>query len=264
MIKFGPAGIPTTCSTTEEGLREVHRLGLEAMEIEFVRSVYLSEKKAREIKDLAKELGIELSVHAPYYINLASTDPEKVKASKTRILKSAKIASLMGAEIVVVHAGYYGKNREEAEKAIFSACREISEFVKKRGWNVVIGLETTGRVSQWGTLEEVVDLCSEICGCAPVIDFAHIYARNGGRIDYRSVFETVSKLNPEKLHSHFSGITFTIKGERSHIPINSRPSFEELAKELLKRKLEITIISESPLLERDALKMKKILNRLKN
>ncbi len=273
MLRLGPAGIPLTCKNcdTFKGVEKVAELGLNAMEIEFVRGVTLSREKAKKVGEIAKKLDIALSVHAPYYINLASSEPEKIKASIKRILDSLDRAHVMGANVVVVHAGYYGKNKTKAGEMIFHACRKISQEIRKRKWNAFLGLETMGRQSQWGTLDEIISLCLEVPNCVPVIDFAHIYARNGGEIDYKAIFKSLEKLELKFLHTHFSGIKFkkTLAGgdEREHLPLKKArgPSFEELAKFLVKNKLakkmEITIISESPLLEKDALLMKEILEK---
>ena len=269
-IRLGPAGIPLSCKNcnTLEGVKKVAELGLSAMEVEFVRGVNLSREKARELGRIAEELNVELSVHAPYYINLASEDEEKVNASVKRILDSLDRAELMGAGIVVVHAGYYGKDKEKAGEMIERKCAEIAEVIEKNSWKVKLGLETMGKQSQWGTLEEIARVCKRLRACAPVIDFAHIYARNGGEINYPEILDTVKKLRVGHVHSHFSGMEFTktLAGgnEKRHLPIKKArgPDFEALAREILRRKVSITIISESPILERDSLLMKEILEKL--
>ncbi len=269
-IRLGPAGVPISSKKRDSvrGVKTVAELGLNAMEIEFVRGVNLSSEKARELGEIADFLGVELSVHAPYYINLASEDEKKIKASIERILLSAERAHEMGAKIVVVHAGYYGKNKEAAHRKILEACKLIVEKIESSGWDVKIGLETMGKLSQWGTLEEIKEVWKETKLCIPVVDFAHIYARNGGSIDYSEIFDKLKSFKLKHLHAHFSGISFTktLAGgnEKKHLPIREAkgPSFEPLAKEILKRKANITIISESPILERDALYMKEVFEKL--
>jgi len=269
-IRLGPAGIPISCKgcDTIKGVKKVAELGLNAMEVEFVRGVNLSREKAKELGKVAADLGIKLSIHAPYYINLASSEPEKVKASIKRILDSLDRGNLMSAEVVVVHAAYYGKDKEKANEMVFGACEKISEKIEKNSFKIKLGLETTGRQSQWGTLDEIISLCKKIPNCIPVIDFAHIYARNGGNINYGEIFDKLKKLKLKSLHSHFSGIKFkkTLMGgdEKEHLPIRQAkgPDFEELAKEIIKHKMNITIISESPILEKDSLYMKSIFEKL--
>lgn len=265
-IRLGPAGVPLACKSSIEGVKCVAELGLQAMEVEFVRGVKMSLPLAKQLGETAKSLDIELSIHAPYFINLASTEKEKIAASKKRILDSLERGAEMGATVVVVHAGYYGNDREKAGKMIFSACEELSDKIKQYGWRVLLGLETTGRQSQWGTVSEIVELCKKI-KCVPVLDPAHLYAKNGGKIDYKELFDALEPLRLRKIHSHFSGINFSLAAgggnEKNHLPLQeAKPEFEEYAREILKRRIDATIISESPILEQDSLLMKKIFEKL--
>ncbi len=263
-IFLGPAGIPLACNgNVLDGIKMVKDLGLNAMEIEFVHGVRMSLDLAKGVEKLSSKLGIKLSVHAPYFINLCN--PEKVQASISRILQSVERAHYMNACVVVFHPGYYGNSsRDKCKEFVISACEEMYKKMKKNGWDdVYLGMETTGKVSQFGTIDELIDISRKINGCIPVIDFAHIYARSGGRINYAGIFDKLSSLKLKHIHSHFSGIEYGLKGERRHLPISQAgPDFEKLAKEILKRKLNITIISESPLLEKDSLVMKKIFENL--
>ncbi len=269
-VRLGPAGIPLACKNcdTIKGVKKVAELGLSAMEVEFVRGVNLSREKAKSLGKAAREVDVVLSVHAPYYINLASSEQEKIKSSMKRIIDSLDRGNLMHASVVVIHAGYYGKEKEKAQEMIFNACEKISEFIEKNSLKTKLGLETTGRESQFGTLDEILSFCKKIKNCVPVIDFAHLYARNGGNINYSEIFDKLKKIKLKRIHSHFSGIKFkrTLTGgnEREHLPIRKSKGieFEKLAKEIIKRKINITIISESPLLEKDALYMKNIFEKL--
>jgi deoxyribonuclease-4 len=130
-------------------------------------------------------------------------------------------------------------------------------------------LETTGKVSQFGTLDEIIELCKEVKGCVPVIDWAHIFARQAGRIDFSEVLDKVLVLKPKHLHTHFSGMEFnpvkmTGRGnERRHLNVKegALPDYKPLVKEILKRKIDITLISESPNLEGDALFLKEMFEK---
>lgn len=266
LIKLGSAGVPLSAEKrdTISGIKKVAELGLQALEVEFVRGVSMSLSTAREVGKVARENNIGLSIHAPYYINLASGEKRIIAESKKRVLDSLERGAEMNARIVVVHAGYYGKNREAAIEMIVDACAEIAEKIRKNNWNVILGIETSGKQGQFGPLEEIVDICGKIKKCAPVVDFAHLFARQGGSIDYGKILEQVK--NFKHLHCHFSGINYSVVGigkgnERNHEPVG-RPPFEPLAKELLKRNADATIICESPLLENDALKMKRIFEGL--
>jgi len=225
---------------------------------------------AKECGEVAKQFNVKLSVHAPYYINLISENKETVEASKKRILDSMERASLMDADIVVVHAGYYGKlTKKEAFEKMVEQLKDLVDKAKSSGWNTLLGLETSGRVRSFGTVEEIVKLCEEVKGCGIVLDAAHIFARQAGKIDYSEMFEKIKPLNLDHVHMHFSGIKWrpvklTGSGnEWFHMIITSnQPRFEPLAKEILKRKLDVTIISESPILEVDSLHMKEIFEKL--
>jgi deoxyribonuclease-4 len=270
MIRIGTAGIPISAEerTTFGGLRRIKELKLNALEIEFVRNVYLRNEVAKKVGEEAKKFDIELSVHAPYFINLCS-EGEKLDASKKRILDSVERAFYMNARVVVFHPGYYGKlNKEEAYRRVKEACKDLVGRIRKNGWEkVFLGLETTGKLSQFGTLEENVKISKEVKGCMPVIDFAHIFARSGGKINFKEVIDKISSLNPKFLHCHFSGIEFkpTKEGgnERRHLNLTegAKPDYKPLVKELKKLRFDITLISESPNLEGDALFLKEMFKK---
>lgn len=255
MIYLGPIGVPTISRDSTSAADDLIRLGLNAWEVNFTHGVKMSLETAKRIGEESKKL--LLSIHAPYYINFCN--PEQIANSRRQILESVERAKVMDAKMVGFHAGYYGDlDKEEASKMILNACQEMG----KNLGDVKLALETTGKHSQWGTLEEIIELCKKLRSCTPLVDFAHIYARSNGKIDYAEVFDKLKILKLKHLHCHFSNLTYTAKGERYHIPIDHNPDFLPLAKEILKRKLDITIISESPILEQDALKMKHIFEKL--
>ncbi|MFH1822035.1 MAG: TIM barrel protein [Methanobacteriota archaeon] len=273
MIYLGPAGVPITSkdSSTLSGLMRVAELGLNSMEIEFVRGVAMKNEKAVEVGKLARELKIELSVHCPYFINLCSTDKTKLEASKKRILDSVERSHHMGAHVAVFHPGFYGSlTPEAAYNMVKEADLDMLDRMKSMGIKgVILGHETTGKVSAFGTLDELVRLSKEVRGCEPVVDFAHLWARAAGKIDYAEIFEKLKPLNSKHLHSHFTSMEWTpakVSGtgnERRHLPISfNEPPVEPLVEEIIKRNLDITIISESPVLEQDSLVMKKMFERL--
>ena len=273
MIFLGPAGVPLTSKdrSTVGGVRRVAELGLNAMEVEFVRGVSMGKEMADEVGRVASETGVRLSVHCPYFINLCTGDEKKLEASKVRILDSAERASRMGAGIVVFHPGYYGSlTPEEAFRAVEEASRDILGRMRSMGIkNVALGHETTGKVSAFGTLDEIIRLCEKVRGCEPVVDFAHIWARQAGRINYRGIFKKLAPLRLKHLHCHFTSMEWTPArregegNEKRHLPIEfDSPPFRPLAEEIVKRRINITLISESPVLEQDSLRMKEIFQEL--
>lgn len=268
IIRLGPAGIPLSAKggTSVEGVQRCAEIGLNAMELEFVRGVKMGVAAAKDVGAIAKKLNIALSIHAPYFINLTSVDKKKISASERMITDTLERGAAMGAVTIVIHAGWYGKlNSEQSTEQMISEFRKLAKISEQRGWDSVkIGIETTGRMSQWGTIDEILAVCKEVPQCAPVIDWAHMYARAGGSIDYAAILDKLKRF--KHLHCHFEGIKFSSKkpgtgNEISHMPINSHPPFEPLAKEILERNLDITIIAEGPTLELDSLKMKRIFEK---
>jgi deoxyribonuclease-4 len=252
----GPAGSDGMGNI--EGVKKVARMGLDCMEVEFTYGVRMSVDDARKIGALAEEKGIILSVHAPYYINLASDDKAKIIASKKRILDSCERAHALGARCIVFHAGFYQKKTaEQTYDLINKGISEIQKIIKEKKWKVRLCPEITGKPSQFGSIEEIKRLMKET-GCAITVDFSHLYARQQGKIDYAEVLRKL----PKKFHAHFSGIEYGEKGERKHV-VTQKKFFEPLAKELVKRKLDITLINESPQPYKDAAMMKRVLRNLK-
>lgn len=268
-IFLGPAG---NCATAEDrttlgSFKRVNELGLNCQEIEFVRKVYITEKTAPEIRDRARELGINLTTHAPYAINLCSNAKSIVENSKRMILETLKISEMIKSECVATHIAYYsGLTPEQTIEKLKSNLKDIFDKMKQHGIkNVKLGIETMARISQFGNMDEIIKLCKEVKGIVPYIDWCHIFVRNNGKIDYSEIFDKLEVLRLDHIYSHFSNSKLnTISGKfvDVHIPIKSYPSFEPLAKEILKRKIDINIVSESPLLEMDSLKMKNIFENL--
>jgi deoxyribonuclease-4 len=238
------------------------------METPFTHGIHMSLETAKKLGKAAADVGVELSVHAPYFINFASESKKIVEESKKRIMDSLERGAAMNATVVVAHAGYYGKDKAKATEMVFEACKEISENIEKIGWNIDFGLETMGKQKSWGTLDEIVEVSKRLKHVVPYLDAAHIYALEGGHADFSKVFDKLEVLKLRKYHSHFSGIKYSLirigqGNERQHVPMKEAgPDFEPFAKEILKRKVDITIISESPILEMDSLLMKSIFEKL--
>lgn len=147
MIRLGPGGTPHGVKGTKNSMAHLEKIGLNAMEVQFVRGVRMKDSTAIAIGKEAEKHGIHLSVHAPYYINLNSEDEDTIEKSKERILNSARKAHLMGAEVIVVHAGYYGDlNSKETTANIGEGVVECGEIITDEGLEVKIGLEQMGRV----------------------------------------------------------------------------------------------------------------------
>lgn len=270
-IFIGPGGVPISSPdrSTIGGIKHCKKIGLNALEVEFVRGVNMSPELAEQVGKIAKGLGIRLSAHAPYYVNLLSERLQIVKVSIQRILDTLDRAERMGADAIAVHAAYYGKlTPEEAQNKMESVTKEILEKADKLGIKKVkLGYETMGKASQWGSLEEISELCRKFHGkVIPYLDWGHLFVREGGKIDYGAVLEHMKKLGISHINSHFNCVKFSLASKQYvdvHVPIAEKhPDFAELAKLLVKRKTDITLISETPILEQDSLNMKRILEKL--
>ncbi len=239
-IRFGPAGIGPVKDAISN-LEEYHRLGLKACEVEFSYGAYIKKKEdAEKIGERAKELGIKLSIHAQYWINLNSEEKDKVEKSKERILECCKVGTWLGAQTVVFHSGFYGKNKEETYEHIKNAILDIQERIKENHYTPKIAPEIMGKVNVFGSVDEIGKLVKET-GCSFCIDFAHVLARYKN-YNFR---EVLSKFEDHKeLHIHFSGIVYGEKGEKHHIKTTEK-ELRELVSNLPKDK-DITVINESP------------------
>jgi len=240
-IRFGPAGLGGV-NEAISNLEIFHKLGLTACEIAFTYGVYIKNKEdAIRIGKKAKELGIKLSIHAPYYINLNSKEKEKIEASKKRILDCCEVGDWLGAYVVVFHPGFYtGIEKEISYQNIKKAMLKIQEKIKAKDWKIVLAPETTGKVNVFGSLDEISRLVKET-GCGFCIDFAHVLAREK-KVDYEKIKRLFGEY--KNWHCHFSGIEYGEKGERRHIK-TTKDAWKKLFKGLPKDK-EIVIINESP------------------
>ena len=277
--RFGPAGVPPFFRIIGAKLANVPSLlreeGLDAFEYEAVRWGQKPQIKREDAESLgaeAKKNDVLLSLHGSYYINL-SGEKEVVEASKRRLIACATAAEWMGAYVVVFHMGFYSR---EGRTATFKKCkealRESVDTMKTLGIEKVkLGPETTGRHSQFGTLDEILAICQEVEQTQLVIDWSHLHARSGGGLrsveDFRKlVVKAEEKLGAEavqNMHCHFSKIEFTYKaGERRHHILDDArygPDFRMLAEIIEEFNLRPVIICETPILDVDARKMRDIL-----
>ncbi|MCK4552590.1 TIM barrel protein [Candidatus Pacearchaeota archaeon] len=240
-IKFGPAGLGGVKQAISN-LEMYHKLGLKACEIAFTYGVYIKKKEdAVKIGKKAKELGIRLSIHAPYFINLNSKDKEIIKKSKQRILKCCEVGTWLNAKRVVFHPGYYnGFNKKQTYEKIKKEILEMQKEIKKKKYTPKLAPETTGKINVFGSINEISQLVKDT-KCSFCIDFAHILARYK-KYKFKEVLEKFEK--HKELHIHFSGIEFGEKGEKRHIKTLEK-DLRKLISVLPKNK-NTTIINESP------------------
>jgi deoxyribonuclease-4 len=236
------------------------------MEVEFVYGVRMNRETALSAGKVAAQKGIALTAHGPYYINLNAVEPEKVSASKERILQTARIANFFGARSITFHAAFYLKSSPEETYAVVKRhLEEILNILRDEGNQVSVRPELTGKPSQFGNLEELLQLSTELDGLAPCIDFSHLHARTGKANSYREFVDILAQVGEnlgrqalDNMHIHVSGIAYGKKGEVKHLMLSDSDfRYVELLQAFKERKIKGMVICESPVMEDDALLLQK-------
>ena len=277
MIRFGPSGNSESFyaqgySHTEQSAKFVRDLGLDCFEHSFGRGVRMSEAKAISIGEAFAAQGVEISVHAPYYINFANPSEESAGKSYNYVLDSARALRLMGGKRCVFHPAAQGKmSREEAVSLTEERLKVLRDYIYLNDLqDLYFCPETMGKIAQIGTLEEIVRFCKIDPVFLPAVDFGHLNAREQGSLkteeDYRVRLQyMIDELGYERVrhfHVHFSKIQYSAKGEVRHLTFADEvygPAFEPLAAALKKLRLEPYIVSESAGTQaEDALAMKRM------
>lgn len=274
MLHFAVAGVPLSTPKpggTVEGLKHAHSLGITAMELEWVQRVPENPERMLEIRETAEKLGMYLTCHAPYYINLNSPEKEKLEASKKRILLALQMGQIAGLHSVCVHPAFYlGMEPSKAFENVRRAIDGIMKHKKKLFPDVNLGLETMGKPTQFGTLEEVLRISKEF-DIYPTVDPAHMHARANGLInsteEWNEMFDLYEQYlgakSLKQVHMHFSGIAYGPKGEKHHLPLlESDAKWLDFLAVLKSRKVEGVVVCESPLLEEDTVRMRDEYGRL--
>lgn len=272
--RFGPAGNADAFpyKSSVDAPRWLRELGLDHYEYQCGKGVNVREETARRLGDAAREAGITLSLHAPYFINLANPDPDALKKTIGYILRSCQAADWMGATRIVIHTGaLMGRTRREALDIALSSMAEVLKIWEGEGYShITLCPETMGKIGQLGDLSEVLELCKLDDRLLPTVDFGHLYARSLGELTgpdaCRAMLDQMeAALGPERarvFHSHFSQIEFTPKGgEKCHRTFADNGGFgpdpQPLMAEVARRGWEPTFICESAgTQEKDALAMK--------
>jgi deoxyribonuclease-4 len=199
-LLFGTAGVPSSSPKPDSrtGIAHIRELGLDCMELAWVRRVSMGEKTAAKVRQKGEECRVALSVHAPYYINLNSAEFDKVAASRERILKAARAGWLCGARNIVFHAAFY---HDDPPEVVYERVKghlvELTQELRAEGNDTVLRPETTGKQSQFGTLEELLALSREVEGVAPCVDFAHLHARSGANNSYEEFVAILASIEKE-------------------------------------------------------------------
>lgn len=281
MIKFGPSGNSQSFYAagyehTEEAAAYVKEMGLDCFEYSFGRGVRMGEEKARSIGAAFAKENVELSVHAPYFINFANPDDEMAAKSYGYVLDSARMVKAMGGRRVVFHPAAQGKDaREIAVSRAEDRLKILRDYIYLNELqDCMFCPETMGKLAQVGTVEEIARFCLVDEIFTPCVDFGHVNAREQGSLkteeDYRRLLEyLVEKIGYERMkhfHVHFSKIMYGAKGEIKHLTFADEvygPEFLPLARVLKEMKLEPYIVSESDGTQaEDALAMKRMYEAL--
>lgn len=264
-LRFGTAGIPHAArgSDTIGGIKKVRELGLDAFELEFVRSVNISKEKAPEVKKTAKEQDIALSCHGQYWVNLNAQEKIKLDKSKGMILTAAKRVWECGGWSVTWHMAFYMKqDPKKVYEIVKQNLKEILKKLKDDGVNIWIRPEVTGKISQWGDLNEVLRMSQELENVMPCIDYSHLHARSQGKYnsyeEFKQVLEQVEKyLGKEGLnnmHIQAQGVKYGPTGEREHMNFkDTNFKYREMVKSWKDFKIKGVVICESPNIEEDSL-----------
>lgn len=274
--KFGPAGNAESFpyKSSVDAPRWLREIGLDCYEYQCGKGVNVGEATARKIGLAAVEQGIALSLHAPYFINLANPDPESLQKTVGYITSACLAADWMGANRVIIHSGALMKRtRREAQDIALRSLKEVVKACDDAGFaHIALCPETMGKINQLGDLDEVLELCTVDERLIPCVDFGHLYARSLGVDDGAEVYcrmlnrieEVLGEERASRFHSHFSHIEFTPGGgEKCHRTFDDDggygPDWTPLAAEVARRRWSPTFICESAGTQaEDALTMKRI------
>lgn len=258
-IRFGPSGNDEKFyadgnKSSVDAPRWLAELGLSAYEISFGLGIRMTDKTAKIIGEQAAKHGIEISVHAPYYINLANPDPTAIEKSYHYIKRSLELLHLLGGNRLVVHIG---SQMELARDTAMANCKKnLADIIKRldadgmKDW--LLCIETMGKYRQIGNAEEICELCSADDRVLPTFDFGHMNCLMQGKMDIAKIFDTAeAALGHEKLsklHIHISFIRFGEKGEIEHTTLaDGRWGFDigKILAQIVRRGMTPTIICES-------------------
>lgn len=273
-LLFGTAGVPNSTQKKNnpiEGVKQIHALGLDCMQLEFAHGVRMKDEVSSALRKVSYELGVPLTSHGPYYINLNAREQDKIDSSVERIIQTAKISDLCGAESMTFHAAFYMKDSPfDVFDLVEKSMNVIEERLSRLDIQIELRPELTGKTSQFGSLDELISLTKNVDSCAPCMDFSHLFARTGKFNSEEEFKEVLGRIKEEigeaalsNMHIHISGISSNSKGDLKHLNLeSSKFNWRELLKSLKDFNCGGYIICNSPNLEEDALLMKNYYNTL--
>jgi deoxyribonuclease-4 len=267
-LLFGTAGVPNSTAKKNnpvDGVKRIHELGLDCMQLEFAHGVRMKEEVSSALRKVSYELGVPLTSHGPYYINLNAREQDKIDSSVERIIQTAKISDLCGAESMTFHAAFYMKDSPyDVFDLVEKSMNVIEERLSRLDIEIELRPELTGKTSQFGSLEELLSLTKSVNSCKPCIDFSHLFARTGETNSYEEFINVLTTLETEigpksldNMHLHVSGISCNSKGDLKHLNLNdSKFNWKDMIRALKDKNCKGYVICNSPNLEVDAKMMK--------
>ena len=267
-LLFGTAGVPNSTPRKNnpiEGVKQVRALDLDCMQLEFAHGVRMKEEVSSGLRKASFELGVPLTSHGPYYINLNAREQDKIDSSVERIIQTAKISDLCGAESMTFHAAFYMKDSPyDVFDLVEKSLNVIEERLGRLDIEIELRPELTGKTSQFGSLQELISLTKSVNSCSPCMDFSHLFARTGKYNTYGEFTHVLERLEEElgrraldNTHIHISGISSNSKGDLKHLNLESSSfNWQELIRALKDFDCRGYIICNSPNLEVDAKMMK--------
>jgi deoxyribonuclease-4 len=235
------------------------------MQLEFAHGVRMKEEVSSGLRKISYELGIPLTSHGPYYINLNAREQDKIDSSVERIIQTAKISDLCGAESMTFHAAFYMKDSPyDVFDLVQKSLNVIEERLNRLDIQIELRPELTGKTSQFGSLEELIDLTKLVNSCSPCMDFSHLYARTNEHNNYDEFKNVLSRLKEDlgekalqNMHIHLSGISSNSKGDLKHLNLDDSDfNWKDLLRALKDFDCRGYVICNSPNLEKDAKMMK--------
>ncbi len=262
-LNFLTAGMPlqTDKRGYENAFEILKDMELDGLEVEFVHGVRMSEQTRAYLKQITQNQGFILTSHGPFYINLNSKENEKVEASVQRIIETAQAAHDFGGYSITYHAAFYmGGDKETVYNQVKTQTAKIIEALEKENIDVWIRPETTGKATQWGDYEEIIQLSKEFEQVLPCVDFSHVHARTAGEYNTYDEFCLILERIATELgqraidnfHAHLAGIEYTNKGEKRHLILqDSDMNYKDLLKALKSFGVKGALVCESPNIETD-------------
>ena len=262
-LHFLTAGIPSNAKDYTNAFVKLEEMNLDGLEVEFVHGVRYSEKTREAILKRNNKI---ITHHGPYYINLNAKEEDKIQASIKRVLDTARAGKDLGAYSITYHAAFYlGDSEKVLMDRLIERHQIIIDTLKEEDNNIWVRPETTGKKSQWGTLDEIIELSKNFSQILPCIDFAHIHARENGKFNtYDEFCYILDKLGTElgdialnNFHGHVAGIKYTDKGEKNHLIFEESDfNYQDLLKAMKKFNVKGALVCESPNIEVDTMILK--------